>query len=623
MRGFAVFILLGAGCATGTANPDAGVSVDATVQDPDAALPPWADATPPIDAGPAGPGFFLDDEAVDFEDIDAILESSKIEPWGAVAPLAYYTGGLRVRAADANTFTNPAATLWADVLAYTFTSIETVARTLNVSWAATPPGSGLGDHEYLTLALEGEMYLDEGSWTFFLLADDHAFFEIAQPGTASFTRIVSASLPTEESGAYVTTAAGWHPVRIAISNQQAGSSLRLQALEPGGAAQADISRHRLRFRADGTDGLYMAAFDDSHLLGLHGVTIDAIAPGFQDWSDAAPAGLGLSDADTFSIRWAGQLRIEVGGDYVFRYVSDDGQRAWLDGALILDDWDETSHDNLTSPVTLAAGWHDLVIDHSDTAGSARAAFSIESGPELTGGALPVDRLRPVVTRRERYETGVDATDYAIPDNGVVEASVVLDAPPGAKTAGIDVSWTFTHSYHYDLEIRLIAPDGSSALLRDDESGSGTVTQRFFLNDLDDATASGTWRLQVEDTVSLDTGTLPSFAVTVHHQAGESPIPSTAAFESGIKDLGGMVSRLDMVSWGGWVPAGAAVQLRVRTGDSEDDLLAASWSTPLLNPSGGTPSVQPHRFFQYRIEFASDGDAAPVVDWVRLDYSTEL
>jgi subtilisin-like proprotein convertase family protein len=621
-------ILLGAGCATGTSVPDAAGSADATGGNPDASAgPPDArviDAAPPFDGESAGPGFFLDNEAADFEGLENTFEYSTIEQWGAVAPAGYYTGGLRVRAADADTFTNPASTQWSDILGFAYTGIETVARTLNASWSAAPPqGAGLSDREYLTLTLEGEIYLDDGSWTFYLLADDHAFFEIAEPGTTSFTRLISASLPSEESGAYVALAAGWHPIRIAVSNLQTGSSLRLQALEPGNVVQTNISRHRLRFRADGIDGLYMAAFDDSHLLGLHEVTIDDTDPSFQDWADGAPAGLGLSNADTFSLRWAGQLRIELDGDYAFRYISDDGQRVWLDGGLILDDWDETSHDNLTAPIALVPGWHDLVIDYSETSGAARARFSVETGPDLVGGALPVERLRPVVTRRERYETGVDSTNYAIPDNGMVEASVVLDTPLGAKAAGIDVSWTFDHSYHTDLEIRLIAPDGSSALLRDDESGSGTVTQRLFIHDLDDATANGLWRLRVEDTVSLDTGTLEDFEVTVHHRTGASPIPTSAAFESGVKDLGSMVTRLDSLSWGARVPAGAAVQLRVRSGDTEDGLLAAAWSTPLLDGSGGPPSVQPHRFFQYRIEFTSDGDSAPIVDWVRLDYSTEL
>ncbi len=227
------------------------------------------------------------------------------------------------------------------------------------------------------------------------------------------------------------------------------------------------------------------------------------------------------------------------------------------------------------------------------------------------------------SRRERIDGGFDRTDRAIPDNGSVDSSAYVDAPIGAKVDGVEVSWTFDHSYQSDLEIRLIAPDGSTALLRNNEGGSasGTVTQRLYTSALDHATANGTWTLRVSDTVSLDTGTLRDFQVTVHHRGGAAPIPAVAIYESGLIDLG-MVISLDSLSWGARLAAGAGVQLRVRTGGSPLELSNAAWSTPVLDAGGSDVPELPRRYFQYRVEMTSDGDGAAAVDWVRLDYTRE-
>jgi hypothetical protein len=39
-----------------------------------------------------------------------------------------------------------------------------------------------------------------------------------------------------------------------------------------------------------------------------------------------------------SIRWLGQVLTTVAGTYTFTTASDDGQRLWVNGALLIDDW---------------------------------------------------------------------------------------------------------------------------------------------------------------------------------------------------------------------------------------------------------------------------------------------
>lgn len=610
-------MIAGAGaCAQAETSPDSAPTDS----------PPPIDAAVdavPIDANESA-GFFEDTSSADFG--GGALTEVVVESWGAIAPRAYYTGGLRVRGNDTATFTSAATATWAAVEAGILTSAVAPGRSVAVDWTtATPAGIGLTAGDDFTLGYDGEIYLETGTWTFHVLADDHAFLELAPIGSTGFTRVASANVPTEATGTFVASADGWYPVRLGYCERTGSAALRVELSGPTIPARAPVPRHRLRFAASGMDGLAVAAFDDSRMLGDTQTAIDRAMPAARTYGTAAPADLGITAADDFSVRWTGQLRIDVGGDYVFRYVTDDGQRLWIDGALVQDLFDATPHDTMTAAIALDPGWHDLVIDLSESVATAQATLSVVSGPDLVGASLPPARLRPVEARSERHDTGVDRTDRAIPDIGQIDSTVRIDAPPGAKTHGIDVSWTFDHSYRGDLELTLIAPDGSQTLVRDHVGGAatGTVTERVHVTALDETIASGVWRLRARDTTSLDTGTLRDFQLTVHHRAGQPPIAPAASFVSTVKDLGDMVTAYTSFAWQARLGAGTAIKVYVRSGDTMDAVLAAAWSTPLVDPNGGSPPVVARRYFQYRVDFESDGDGAAMVDSVRLDTRREV
>ena len=614
VRRLALPVVLCAACATSTYEPDAGDGVDARV---DAARPDAA-----VDAAVA-PGFFVDDTAADFQ--GGTTAGAVVEDFGAVAPAAYYTGGLKVVASDTGVFADAVTATWAQVMALPVTASVAPARTLTASWGSgVPAGLGLTGADDLTMIYTGEVFLEAGAWTFFVLADERALLELAPIGSTSFSRVVSASWPGEGSGTFNAPEPGWYPIRMAHAEQAGAMQLRVEARGPG-VARGPVSRHRLRFLVSGLTGLTVAGFDDGKLLGDSATSIDRAGPAGVNWNNGRPADLGITAADDFSVRWTGQLRIDTGGAFTFRYVTDDGQRLWIDGQPVLEHWDDATHDTMTAPVDLAPGWHDLVVDVSEAGGVAQAFLGVAAGPELVGATLPLPRLRPVETRLERYETGVDHTDRAIPDVGTVDGLVALDAPPGAKADGVEVGWTFDHSYQGDLEIALVAPDGSQVLLRDNAGGgaAGTVSERFFTHALDHVDVRGTWRLRVRDTVSLDTGTLRDVTLTVHHRAGAPPIPSTASYESSIKDLGPTVTSYSDLTWTARREPGTAIRLYARSGDTEAQLRTEPWSTPIVDPDAGAPAVPPRRYFQYRIELDSDGDRSAIVDSVRLDLTEEV
>lgn len=560
-----------------------------------------------------------DDSAADFA--MGSFDGTAVESYGALVPAAYYTGGLLWRAANNSTFDAAATATWAMVQAFPPTGKVAIARATSLAFGAeTPPSVGLTDPDTFTMWFEGEVLLDAGAYTFEMLVDDHGFLELAPPG-GTFQRVASCDWPNAATGTFTAAATGWYPIRFAGSEAAGDFQLQLRAQGPGISALQPIPRHRLRAKVNRIDGWFQAGFDDGHLLGDVDTTIDQVAPANVDWGAANPGDLGITAPDDFSVRWSGQLRIDTAGTYTFRYITDDGQRLWIDDQKVLDAWDDTTHDQTSAPITLVAGWHDIVADQTERGGGAAARLSIATGPELAGQPLPLERLRPVEGRGERWESGFDRADRGIPDLGQASSLVTLTAPAGATVTSVDVSYTFSHSYWGDLEIRLIAPNGAVAMLRDNVGGStsGTEMQRLLRTDLAGAPVAGTWTLLVNDTASQDTGTLLDFQVTPHYAGGEFPIAVASAYESQVRELG-RVTAIDRVSWVARSAPGAQIAVRVRTCDEATACAAQPWSAPITDPAGGAPQVQPRRFAQYRVEMMTNGERSPAVESLTISYT---
>ena len=74
-----------------------------------------------------------------------------------------------------------------------------------------------------------------------------------------------------------------------------------------------------------------------------------------DWGSEPPAkSLG---AGTFSVRWAGQVLAPESGTYRFSTRTSDGVRLWINGTLVIDDWNDhtTKLWNDSAEITLTAG----------------------------------------------------------------------------------------------------------------------------------------------------------------------------------------------------------------------------------------------------------------------------
>jgi len=98
-------------------------------------------------------------------------------------------------------------------------------------------------------------------------------------------------------------------------------------------------------------GLTGEYFDNRDLTNLKITRIDPRIA--FDWGTASPdPSIG---ADTFSVRWTGQMLPPTTETYTFYTRSDDGVRLWVDGRLLVDNWTDHSPSTNRGTIALVAG----------------------------------------------------------------------------------------------------------------------------------------------------------------------------------------------------------------------------------------------------------------------------
>ena len=70
------------------------------------------------------------------------------------------------------------------------------------------------------------------------------------------------------------------------------------------------------------------------------------------WAGAPASGMG---ADTFSVRWTGQIEPRYSERYTFYTTSDDGVRLWVNGQLVIDNWTDHAARENSGSIALTAG----------------------------------------------------------------------------------------------------------------------------------------------------------------------------------------------------------------------------------------------------------------------------
>ncbi len=117
-------------------------------------------------------------------------------------------------------------------------------------------------------------------------------------------------------------------------------------------------------------------------------------------------------------------------------------------------------------------------------------------------------------------------NLAIPDNNATGVTSTMNYAQTGTVAGVKVRVNITHTYKGDLEVSLIAPDGTSVLLHNRTGGSADNVNTEFpdltapaqsLAAFTGKAINGAWKLKIRDLAALDTGTLVSWTLSLQAQ----------------------------------------------------------------------------------------------------------
>ncbi len=114
--------------------------------------------------------------------------------------------------------------------------------------------------------------------------------------------------------------------------------------------------------------------------------------------------------DWYSVRWSGKLRVPAAGIRHIGIVGSDGFRLYLDGRLVIDDWEKRSAGARLAPVTLEPGRsYEMRLEYFETTGNGRVRLVWDAGVS--------DDWRDAIGRATRL---VRSSDVAVVVAGIEE-----------------------------------------------------------------------------------------------------------------------------------------------------------------------------------------------------------
>lgn len=109
----------------------------------------------------------------------------------------------------------------------------------------------------------------------------------------------------------------------------------------------------------------------------------------------------------------------------------------------------------------------------------------------------------------------NATDVTIPDAGTaVNSPIAVTGVTGNAPSTLQVAVDIKHTYRGDLQVDLVAPDGTAYRLKSTSTSDSAdnVIATYTVNASSEV-ANGTWQLRVQDLYSVDTGYIDSWKLT--------------------------------------------------------------------------------------------------------------
>jgi endoglucanase len=114
-----------------------------------------------------------------------------------------------------------------------------------------------------------------------------------------------------------------------------------------------------------------------------------------NWGTGSPAA--AIAADTFSVRWTGQILTQAAGEYTFYTTADDGIRLFVNGQQIINNYVDQAPTTKTGKITLAANQkYDIRVEYYERGGGALAKLEWSAGA-IARQVIPMANLFSTAT----------------------------------------------------------------------------------------------------------------------------------------------------------------------------------------------------------------------------------
>jgi hypothetical protein len=111
-----------------------------------------------------------------------------------------------------------------------------------------------------------------------------------------------------------------------------------------------------------------------------------------DWEKGRVTTFGT---DFVSVWWGGKIKVSSSALYTFSLEFDDNARLYIDGSLLIDEWDRSPGLSSTSFALTSGTYHDVMVEYRDVLGSAHLKLFWESSaatPPVPYEVIPSDNM---------------------------------------------------------------------------------------------------------------------------------------------------------------------------------------------------------------------------------------
>ena len=247
--------------------------------------------------------------------------------------------------------------------------VSRVDATVNFDWGQGSPASGV-NIDFFSVRWSGQVEAPvSGNYTFSTTNDDGLRLWV---NGQLLIDDWNGHAPKDNTGPTISLTAGQkYDIRVEYFDNIYGAVVQVKWAYPGQGQQI-VPQQRL-YPASGTTnpptagtgtGLRGEYFNNVNLAAPVVVSRVDATVNF-DWGQGSPAsGVNI---DFFSVRWSGQVEAPVSGNYTFSTTNDDGLRLWVNGQLLIDDWNgHAPKDNTGPTISLTAGQkYDIRVEYFD------------------------------------------------------------------------------------------------------------------------------------------------------------------------------------------------------------------------------------------------------------------